>query len=92
MPSAYTAVKEVAREKPEWLPVIQTCYEVSIETEEFAGTWVRKLLNYWIPSLRILASRGVLEKTDTSRGGRRAYYRMRDRVAVKRALDELGLS
>ena len=90
MPSPYTAVKELAREKPEWLPVVRACYELADETEEFAGAWVVSQLGRWVPSLRILASRGILEKVGTARGGRRAYYRMLDRSAVRRALGELG--
>jgi len=72
------------------LPAIQSqCYELAGETEEFAGAWVVNRLGHWVPSLRTLASRGVLQKVDTSRGGRRAYYRMLDRAGVRRALEEL---
>ena len=92
MPSPYTAVKEIAREKPEWIPVVQACYEEAGETEEFAGAWVLNRLGRWVPSLRSLASRGVLQKVDTTRGGRRAYYRMLDRDGVGRALEELKAS
>lgn len=92
MPSSYTAVKEIAREKPEWIAVVQACYEVAGKTEEFAGAWVLKRLGHWVPSLRTLASRGILQKTDTSRGGRRAYYCMPNREGVGRALEELSAS
>lgn len=84
-----TTVKEIALEKPEWIPVIRACHELSGEIEEFAGAWVVNRLGHWVPSLRTLASRGVLQKVATSRGGRRAYYSMPDRDGVKKALDEL---
>ena len=90
MPSAYTAVREIAVERPEWLAVIRACYEVANETDEFAGAWVLNRLGRWVPSLRTLATRGILQKVDTSRGGRRAYYRMPDRGGVRSALEELG--
>ena len=42
----------------------------------------------WIPNLRILVSYGLLEKSGPStRGGRRAYYRMPDRPGVEKALE-----
>ena len=43
-----------------------------------------------MPNLRPLANRGIVEKDgDSTRGGRRAYYRLRDRDALGRALDDL---
>ena len=46
----------------------------------------------WRPGLRLLSSLGLIEKTDTARGGRRAYYRTPDREAVERALEEVTAS
>lgn len=36
-----------------------------------------------------LSAFGLLVKTDAARGGRRAYYRMPDRLGVEQALSEL---
>ena len=80
----------MAREKPGWIPVIRSVYKEAGQTKEFAGAWVLKRLGEWAPSLRTLAARGVLEKTETARGGQRAYYEMPDRAGVERALKELG--
>jgi hypothetical protein len=60
---------------------------------EFAGSWVvdelgRRGRARWIPNLRILVGYGLLEKSGPStRGGRRAYYRMPDRLEVEQALE-----
>jgi hypothetical protein len=93
------AVRRLAREHPDWLPVLDAALTVAAEAEaregEFAGTDVVRELGRrgsprWIPNLRILVSHGVLEKSGPStRGGRRAYYRMLDREGVARALDSL---
>lgn len=70
---------------------------------DFAGSWVLQELNHmsgrsgrvatgdpsWRPGLRRLSAYGIIEKTDTARGGRRAYYRMPDREAVEEALAEI---
>ena len=89
--STETSVHELALEKPEWLPVLRACLRVSQRTSEFAGAWVVQEMGGWIPSLRPLAARGLLEKVGSSRGGRRAYYRFRDRSGVEQALDRLEL-
>jgi hypothetical protein len=56
----------------------------------FAGTWVlqewaRRTGNAkWKPGgLRFLASEGLIVKVDSSRGGKRAYYRMLDRPTMR---------
>lgn len=73
------------------------------EPGDFAGSWVLRELQQlsgrsgpvltgdpaWRPGLRRLSAYGLIEKTDTSRGGRRAYYRMPDREAVEQALAEI---
>src|SRR5438034_6296103 len=94
------AVRRLALEHPEWLPVLEAAAAVAGNVEEhggeFAGTWVvdelaRRGSPRWIPNLRILVSYGLLEKSGPStRGGRRAYYRMPDRVGVVRAIEALG--
>ena len=86
--STYGAVKVLGAERPQWIDVVRTCYEISADYEEFAGAWVVSKLGRWIPSLRMLNSYGILEKIDTSRGGKRAYYRMCNREEVGRALAE----
>jgi hypothetical protein len=90
-------VRRLAIEHPEWLPILEAATAVAARVEEhgggeFAGSWVvdelaRRGLPRWIPNLRILVSYGLLEKSGPStRGGRRAYYRMPDRAGVEDAL------
>ena len=43
----------------------------------------------WVPNLRVLGAYGIVQKSGSSRGGQRAYYRMADLQGVKRALTEL---
>lgn len=91
------AVRRLGIEHPEWLLVLEAAAAVAASVEEhggeFAGSWVvdelaRRGSPRWIPNLRILVSYGLLEKSGPStRGGRRAYYRMPDRVGVQRALE-----
>jgi hypothetical protein len=91
------AVRRLALEHPTWLPVLEAAIAVAARVEvgggEFAGAWVvdelgRRGAPRWIPNLRILASYGLIEKSGSStRGGRRAYYRMPDRAGVEKALD-----
>jgi len=94
------AVMRLASEKPEWLPALQAACESARKAEayggEFAGSWVISELELqmesrvWLPGLRTLAVYGLIEKSGPStRGGRRAYYRMPDRTGVELGLDEL---
>jgi hypothetical protein len=95
----YQAVMRLAndREKSEmWLPVVAAAYRQAVRTTpyggEFAGAWVLGELGGWVPNLRLLAALEIIEKSgDSTRGGRRAYYRMPDVEGVKRALVELRL-
>ncbi len=92
-------VLRLARERPEWVPVLDAACSCAREAEpyggEFAGAWVIKELARttgvrWLPGLRTLVSFGLLEKSgDTVRGGRRAYYRMPDTIGVEQALREV---
>ena len=96
----WQAVMRLAHEHPDWLPVLRAACTQARVTErtcgEFAGTWVLQEVAKgtgrpeWRPGLRLLSSFGLIEKTDTARGGRRAYYRMPDRDGVERALAEIG--
>lgn len=98
MKDGYSATIQLAEQQPEftdgvgnickWLDVVKDCYEMTQKTNEFAGAWIAN--KGWFPSLRTLVKYGILEKTDTSRGGRRAYYIMPDRDGVGKALKELG--
>src|SRR5712691_8704430 len=91
------AVQRLAGEHPDWLPVLEAAVAVAANVEEhggeFAGAWVvdelgRRGLPRWIPNLRIFVGYGLLEKSGPStRGGRRAYYRMPAREAVEQALE-----
>jgi len=90
----------LASEKPEWLPALRAACVSARKAEqyggEFAGAWVVSELEQmtgeraWLPGLRTLTVYGLLEKAGPStRGGRRAYYRMPDRPGVEQALEEL---
>ena len=97
MSSGYNAVKRLARERPDWLPMVRACLEEVGETRgEFAGAWVLARAKRqgigWFPNLRLLVGYGVLKHEDTARGGRRAYYSMPDPAGVERALQELALT
>jgi hypothetical protein len=91
------AVRRLALEHADWLPVLEAATSVAENVEEhggeFAGAWVvdelaRRGSRRWVPNLRILVSHGLLEKSGRStRGGRRAYYRMPDREGVVKALE-----
>jgi hypothetical protein len=97
MTNSDTAVRRLALEHPEWLPVLQAAVAVAERVEEhggeFAGSWVLTELasrsgRRWVPNLRILVTYGLLEKSgESTRGGRRAYYRMPDRAGVSRSLE-----
>jgi len=90
-------VRRLAIEHPEWVPVLEAATVVAAEVEpqggEFAGASVLRKLSSggsqrWVPNLRILVSYGLLEKSgESTRGGRRAYYRMPDRAGVVKALE-----
>jgi len=94
------AVFRLAHEHPDWLPILRAACIQARQTEttcgEFAGSWVLQEVARmsgrpeWRPGLRLLSSWGLIEKTDTARGGRRAYYRMPDRPSVECALDEVS--
>ena len=94
------SVRRLAQEEPDWVPVLRAACSWAVKAEpyggEFAGSYVlRELSNMtgqpaWVPGLRRLVAYGLLEKAgESSRGGRRAYYRMPDRLGVEQALAEL---
>jgi hypothetical protein len=96
-----TAVAQLAAERPEWIAVLKAAIAVSDRLEsygdEFAGAWVVDELKrsqgrgVWVPNLRLLVSYGLLEKSgESTRGGRRSYYRFPMKQAVKDALARLG--
>ena|SRR6516165_4395733 len=89
----YRGVMRLAQEDPDWLSVVRAAYQRATAARqyggEFAGAWVLRELGSWRPNLRLLVRYGILEKTDVTRGGNRAYYRMPDLDGVHRALVEL---
>ena len=93
--SGYKAVKRLAVERPDWLPIVQECLQLSKEIKgDFAGAWVysrvcKKGIKF--SNLRLLTSFGILKKEDTSRGGRRAYYSLIDSQGIEEALKELKI-
>lgn len=95
-----SAVFELAYERADWIPVLRAACIQARKTSpyggRFAGSWVLRELgsltgnSEWRPGLRTLVGYGLLEKDgESSRGGRRAYYRMPDPDGVERALAEL---
>lgn len=98
---AARAIASLTRERPEWLPVLGAALRVAERCEayggEFAGSWVLDELrqetsrSIWLPNLRLLISYGFLEKAgESSRGGRRAYYRFTDRKTIERVLGQVS--
>lgn len=91
-------VRRLLHEHPEERPLLQAACDQARKCEpgDFAGSWVLEEMAQqtgkpaWRPGLRRLSAFGLIEKTDTSRGGRRAYYRMPDRPAVEQVLAELA--
>jgi hypothetical protein len=94
------SVMHLASERPEWISALRAACEAARKAEryggDFAGAWVVSELEEqtgaraWLPGLRTLAVYGLLEKSGPStRGGRRAYYRMPDRAGVELGLREL---
>jgi hypothetical protein len=94
------AVMRLAHERPEWIAALRAACVTARTAEDFsgdfAGAWVldeleRQNGTRWLPGLRTLATYGLIEKSGPStRGGRRAYYRMPDRQGVEMALAELA--
>lgn len=98
-------VLRLVNEYPEETLLLRAACEQARRCEpgDFAGSWVLRELSRlsgrtgpvvtgdpsWRPGLRRLSAHGLIEKTGTARGGRRAYYRMPDHEAVERALAEI---
>lgn len=90
-------VLRLVNEYPEERPLLRAACEMARKCEpgDFAGSWVLQELEHqtgeraWRPGLRRLSAFGLIEKTGTARGGRRAYYRMPDRAGVEQALAEI---
>ena len=94
------SVRRLAQEQPHWVPVLRAaCIQAKVAEPfggEFAGIYVVQEVvrmagqRVHVPGLRILVTYGLLEKCgESTRGGRRAYYRMPDREGVETALREL---
>lgn len=98
---ALRAVSALAKERPQWVAVLAAALTVAERAQpyggEFAGAWVLDELDHqtgrptWLPNLRVLISYGFLEKVgESTRGGRRAYYRCVNAQAIGRALNRLA--
>jgi hypothetical protein len=94
------SVFRLALEKPDWIPVLKAACSQARRCApyggEFAGSWVLREMAAktgappWRPGLRLLVAYGLLEKSgESTRGGRRAYYRMPDPDGVEQALTQL---
>src|SRR4051812_16721468 len=92
-------VVELAHDHPEWVPILRAACTVAARigpTGQFAGRWVldeyasqtgKTRIEAWQPGLRRLVAYGLIQKVgESTRGGKRAYYRMPEREAVERAL------
>ena len=91
----YISTKRFLRDHPTWIDVVKACVTEANRTNgEFAGAWAlneaKKSGRSWLPNLRPLVSYGVLERTDVTRSGRRAYYVMPDKEGVSAALNEVA--
>jgi hypothetical protein len=93
-------VMRLAAERPDWIPVLRAAVDVARRSEQFGGEFPgRRVLQAlgdqtgrpeWRPGLRLLAAYGLLEKSgESTRGGRRAYWRMPDRAGIEVALRQL---
>src|SRR5437879_6407235 len=94
------AVRRLASEHPQWVTVLEAALTLAARSQpygaEFAGSSVLQELEsragrrQWIPNLRLLVTYGILEKVgDSTRGGRRAYYRFVNRPAIQDALEQI---
>jgi hypothetical protein len=94
--STVQQVLRLLNEYPEERTLLRAACEVASRCEpgDFAGSWVLQEMEHqtgeraWRPGLRRLSAFGLIEKTGTARGGRRAYYQMPDRAGVEQALAE----
>lgn len=90
-------VLRLLNEYPEEQLLLRAACETARKCEpgDFAGSWVLQEMERqtgersWRPGLRRLSAFGLIEKTGTARGGRRAYYQMPDRAGVEQALAEI---
>lgn len=90
----FDAVVRLAEGEPEWIPAVRAALALADRgAEPFAGAWILQELERqqaqraWYPNFRRLVTVGVFEKDGSStRQGQRAYYRLRDPDAVRRAL------
>jgi hypothetical protein len=98
---AVRAVAALTKERPEWISVLGAALAVAERVQpyggEFAGAWVLDELEHrtgeptWLPNLGVLCSYGFLEKVgESTRGGRRAYYRCVNAQAIGRALSRVA--
>ena len=90
----YMGTRKAAAELPVslrdvWLRIIKACHELTGKTGEFAKKWLPDFRHDRL-NLTRLERYGILEQTDSVRGGHRAYWRMPDREGVEKALRELG--
>jgi hypothetical protein len=101
--SAHQRVMELWHDHPDWVPILEAACAVAERVGpdgEFAGRWVlqeyatrtgRTGVDAWKPGLRRLAAYGLIQKSgESTRGGKRAYYRMQDREEIERTVAELG--
>jgi hypothetical protein len=96
-------VQRLAADRPDWLPILRAAVTVAKQAENFGGQfagrwvlqeWVRQTNPEvpWQPGLRTLAAYELIVKAGPStRGGRRAYWRMPDRAEIDEALTEMGV-
>lgn len=96
--TAQTVARKLLLEQCAWREVLEACIEESKDRSEregkgvFAGARVfSRVATRGLPTpsnLRTLSSRGLLIKTNSARGGKRAYYKIPDRQGTEPALKE----
>ena len=94
----YNATMTVARDHADWLDRVDACHRYGTEQIDngvadgrFAGAWILKRLGLSSPPLVPLVRWNILERVgDTTQGGHRAYYRVKDLEGIGRALHDLG--
>lgn len=88
----YEAVMQLAHDRPELLPLVKAAHDIVVKFgNHFSGSSVLTAAPGLAANLRPLSSRGIIVKTNGSKQGHRAFYRLVDLAGVETALRELGL-
>jgi hypothetical protein len=90
--AVYLATKKLLEEQPDWAPILTACAQLAEEDGAFWSTGALNRAQHHRRPLVPLRILGILETVEKgTRNSHSASYRMRDPVAVKRALVERGI-